>query len=140
MRGLDTSGIGLDDIGNILGMVLGQGGDQLDPHQRQELQERQQRVQQAQRYGDPSLAYGAGQDKDGFLDDILRIAGPAVAGYAIRMLQERLTRREEPGFGQAAGLQQQQPQAPVAPRYGSHQEGDVIHRSDSRGQTVQETD
>ncbi|MCZ7569179.1 MAG: hypothetical protein M5U01_11420 [Ardenticatenaceae bacterium] len=134
MRNFDTSGLGLNDISDIINAVLNQRGDQLTLQQRQELRERQNRIDQARRQNDSAALQQFDQGKEGLLDDIIRIAGPIVAGYILRMIQERVT-----GGGREAGTTpsgyQERP-----PQYGTYREGDAVHRSGPGGQSVQEVD
>ena len=138
MRGFDHDGFGLDDVADILGQVLNQHGNDLSSNQRDQLWERQQRIQQAQQSGNPSLAFG-GQDKQGFMDDTLRMAGPVVAGYMMRMLQDRITGRGQEPRAAAADYDPGR-DVPQRPQYGTFQQGDAVYRSTSGGQSVEETD
>ncbi len=139
MNPFDTSRFGIDDIGDVLNLLLNQRGDELEPQQRTELQQRQQMIEQARSTGDQSMAFGD-RGKEGMVDDIMRIAGPAVAGYLVRMLQDRLTGNRDEAQAIPTTTNNYERSTPSTPQYGTYQEGDAIHRSGPGGQSVEETD
>lgn len=135
MQNFDSSRLGLNDISDIINAVLNQRGDELTPQQREELRERQYRIEQARHQNDRSALQQFDQGKEGLLDDIIRIAGPIVAGYVIRMVQERIT-----GGPRDADTTPPADYQTERPQYGTYREGDAIHRSGPGGQSVEEVD
>jgi hypothetical protein len=125
----DSSSMSLDDLSDIIGAVLNQQGDQLSSDQRSQLRQRQNQIEQARQGNRAALD----QNKEGLLDDIIRIAGPVVAGYVLRMVQERIT-------GGRSESSSAQSRPPATPQYGTYREDDAVHRSGPGGQSVEEVE
>lgn len=125
----------LSDIGDIISDLLNNRRDDLSSDQREALTRRQREVERLRQSGDPDRAE---EEKKGLFDDLLRIAGPIIIGYAIRAMQDRM--RDDREREQNADEGYRQPPQPAAPQYGTYREGDAVYRSTPGGQSVEEVD
>jgi hypothetical protein len=133
MHEFNLNQFSLGDIRDLITNLLTQGGDNLTEEQRDALTRRQSQVEQLERRG---TAHDVNEEKDSLFEDILRIAGPVLIGYAIRALQDRWQQRDQPSGGSQGTTPT--PRMPSQPQYGTYREGDATHRSTAGGQSVEE--
>ena len=116
----------LDDLGSALGQLLQNQQNAFDPNQRDQLQSYHQQINQFR--GNPQALNDNPDLMDGMLGNIIRIAGPLLAGYATHKLLERMGQQ---GGVQGGPFDQSQPAQGSGPFDRSVSSGGPFDRSTS---------